>query len=269
MCGLYLSGAALSGHLDPLDRRPLLDGLAPPPAYQWVDPPAALASTNRQPRAKTFPLTSETATYDPATGSGAGVFSISDYQASLALGVGAIRPVQGARHVILTMRPLAPAPDVVIPDGYGIAGNVIQITAQYRPAGGEVTGLAGDAQLMLQYPLVYFGIDDTLLRSSDGKTWEVVKSTDHLGQQAVIGDIDRLGFYAVGQTAGTERAPSAPGAGSSRSFPVTIVAGLLFVAVFAAIGALWRSRGSRGAAPSRYRRPRPQGDDDPFDPRKS
>jgi hypothetical protein len=268
VCVVYLLGAALSGHLDPLDRRPLLDGLAPPPAYEWVDPPAALASTNTPPQAKTFPLTPETATYDPATGSGAGVFASGNYQANLALSAGAIAPVHGATQVILTMRPLAPVQGAVIPDGYGIAGNVIQITAAYRPAGGTVTDLAGDAQLTLAYPLVYFGIDDTLLRSSDGTTWEAVKSTDHLSQQVVIGDIDRLGFYAVGQTAGTERQPSSGAAGGSRSILVYVVGGLLFVSVFAAVGALWRSRGSETTEPPEKRRPPPR-DDDPFDPWKS
>jgi hypothetical protein len=268
LCCLYLVGAALSGRLDPLDRRPLLDGLAPPPAYQWVDPPAALASANKPPQAKTFRLTPETATYDPATGSGAGVFATGNYQATLALSAGAIAPMHGATQAILTMRPSAPVQGAVIPDGYGIAGNVIQITATYRPAGGTVTDLTGDAQLTLAYPLVYFGIDDAMLRSADGTTWETVKSTDHLGQQVVIGDIDRLGFFAVGQTAGTERQPSTTAAAGSRPIVVYIVGGLLFVAVFAAVGALWRSRSSQPVKPPKDRR-RPPREDDPFDPWKS
>ena len=46
---VYTATAVLSGHLSPLARRPLLDGLAPPTAYRWVQPPPELAATNQKP----------------------------------------------------------------------------------------------------------------------------------------------------------------------------------------------------------------------------
>ena len=54
----YVALAALSGHLSPLARGPLLDGIGPPQAYRWVSPPPDLASTNVAPSSltRTLPL---------------------------------------------------------------------------------------------------------------------------------------------------------------------------------------------------------------------
>ena len=46
---LYLAGAAVSGRASILARRPLLDGLAPPTPYRWVNPPPDLAAGLRLP----------------------------------------------------------------------------------------------------------------------------------------------------------------------------------------------------------------------------
>ena len=46
---VYAATAILSGHLSPLSSGPLLDGLAPPTAYRWVEPPPELAATNQKP----------------------------------------------------------------------------------------------------------------------------------------------------------------------------------------------------------------------------
>jgi len=51
---VYAVSALWSGHLSPLARRPLLDGLAPPTAYRWVRPPPELAATNQKPTPGTF-----------------------------------------------------------------------------------------------------------------------------------------------------------------------------------------------------------------------
>ena len=213
-----------------------------------------------------FQLTPETATYDPTVGAAAGVFATGNYQATLALGVGAIPAVDGANEVVLTLRPLAPEAGATVPDGYRIAGNVIQITAAYRPTGGAVKTLTGDAQLTLSYPLVYGGIDDTLLHSTDGTTWSALKSTDHLGQQVVIGKIDELGFYTVGQTSGTDRTSGAPTAGTSGDRSVLIIAALIGIALIAVIAAAWvRSRRAQQRVERAPRRP-PRRNDDPFDP---
>jgi hypothetical protein len=260
VAAFYLVGAALSARLDPLNREPVLDGLAPPPTYRWVEPPAALASTNQPPETKVVTLSQDDATYDPATGSAAAVYATADYQTTLTLAQGAIAPRSGASEVVLTIEPSAPDPGAVTPDGYEIAGNVVEVTATYRPAGGEVTAFAAEAHLMLAFPSVFGGIDDTLMTSTDGITWRALPSTNHLGQQLVVGKIRRLGLFAVGQTAGSTPTPS----GGAEGFPAWLIAVLVGLAVTAALTAVAARRGARGSSPRRP--PPPRGRADPFDP---
>ena len=51
----YVALAAASGHLSPLARRPLLDGLGPLMPYRWVSPPPEVAD-NEPPSPATFEL---------------------------------------------------------------------------------------------------------------------------------------------------------------------------------------------------------------------
>jgi hypothetical protein len=256
---LYLVGAILSGRLDPLDRRPILDGLAPPPPYGWVSPPEALASTNQPPSPKTFRLSGSEASFDPSTGSAAIVFATGNYQATLALGDGAFPPAQGATGAVVTMTPLAPSSDMSLPDGYRIAGNVMHITASYQPTGQRITRLHGDAQLTLAYPIV-FGVDDTIVTSADGRRWTSVHSTDHIGQQLVVGTVNSLGFFAVGQRSmagGTLPSGSATGGGSIPILPIAVLIVVVVAAVVVVVAIRARSRESGPPRPP----PRPRRDD--------
>src|SRR5206468_3356923 len=122
----------LTAGLDPFLARPILDGLAPPPLYRWVDPPPAFASTNQRPSSAAFTLSASAGNYDPAQGSGAGVFGTPDFQVSLALSAHAIAPASGATSLRLTIEPMAPDQDVTLPPSFAIAGNVVRIQATYR-----------------------------------------------------------------------------------------------------------------------------------------
>ena len=258
---LYLVGAALSAHLDPLDGKPLLDGLSPPPAYQWVTPPSALASTNQTPDSKRVTLSSEDATYDPKSGSAPGVYATANYQTTLSLARHAIGPRPGATQVELVIAPSAPDPGAVLPDGYGIAGNVITISGTYRPTGGKVTALDGDAQLLLAYPAIFGGIDDTVLTSSDGITWTALQSTNHLGQQLVVANIDHFGIFAVGQTSGSGGVSTT---GATESVPIWVIAVLVVLAVLAGLTAIAVRRASAGPSAGRQRGPDRDDDVDPW-----
>jgi hypothetical protein len=46
--GVYLAGALVSGNLSVTARRPLLDGVTPPPPYRYVSPPPE-ATTKEKP----------------------------------------------------------------------------------------------------------------------------------------------------------------------------------------------------------------------------
>jgi hypothetical protein len=202
---VYLVAAAVSARIDPFAARPILDGIAGPPLYRWVEPPPPFVSTNKAPESGRFELSPADVTYDPGTGSEAGVFATGDFQANLALATHAIAPRPGATSVSLTLTPLAPGADLRLPDGYRIAGNVVRIDAVYRPAGGRVSRLARPSLLTLSYPIVVQGgFSNAVLVSTDATRWTALKSTDHPGQQAVITTVRSLGYVAVGQTSGTE-----------------------------------------------------------------
>ena len=168
VCLAYLVGAMVSGSLGPASRRPILDGLAPPPLYKWVDPPPALASSNQPPSSGRSLIA-----LDPTKGSAATVFSTRDFQASLALGEGAIAPHGRDTKVQLVITPLAPKTDAIVPTGTQIAGNVIEVSATYEPSGASVGELHTRGELGLVYPLLFQGVGfmDTMLRSPDERSW--------------------------------------------------------------------------------------------------
>jgi len=248
LCLAYLAGAVVSGSLGPASRRPILDGLAPPPLYRWVSPPPALASTNKPPSAGR-----STIALDLSKGSAATVFSTRDFQASLALGQGAIAPHGQDTQVQLVMTPLAPKPEATLPAGVQIAGNVIEVTATYEPSGVPVGDLRTRGELGLVYPLLFQGVGftDTMLRSTDERSWSSLPSDDAIAQQSVHAAVGRLGFFAVGQS---PVGPTAPPSGSNGTRNGSIVIGILAALVL--LGAVWFLR-RRSPPPPPSRRPRP------------
>ncbi len=257
---IYVIAAVVSGRLDPLDRRPLLDGFAPPPPYNWVSPPPDLASTNKPPSGGRFSIP-----LDPVTGSKANVFSTADNQVSLALPAGAI-PIRGGDHsVTLTITPLAPEPDASVPGKLQIAGNVYRITATYQPSGTPVRALAKSGRLVMAYPLplnqaVYH---HSLLHSEDARAFVTQRSTDALTQQLIQADVRVLGYLSVGQAVLGTATPS-PSSGRSTLSIIVLVGGLIVLAVV--VAAEIRRRARRGAASEpRRRRPPPPRKRDPWD----
>jgi hypothetical protein len=248
LCLAYLVGAAVSGSLGPASRRPILDGLAPPPLYRWVAPPPALASTNKPPSSGRSMVA-----LDPTKGSAATVFSTRDFQASLALGQGAIAPHGQDTQVQLVMTPLAPKPDATLPAGVQMAGNVIGVTATYEPSGASVGDLRTRGELGLVYPLLFQGVGftDTILRSTDERSWSALQSDDAIAQQSVHAAVGRLGFFAVGQSPVGATAPPSRSTGTRNgSIVVAILAALVL------LGAVWFLR-RRPPPPPPSRRPRP------------
>jgi hypothetical protein len=248
VAAVYLLLAAVSGRLSPLARRPLLDGFAPPPPYRWVRPPPSLASTNEKPSAGRFSII-----LDASGGSGAGVFSTDDSQASLALGKAAIQAPPGDRSVLLRITPLAPAGGGSVPNGMQLSGNVYRLTATLRPSGASVGSLKDPGQLVLAYPAAADALlhRHTLLRSSDGRAWTAIPSIDSIGQQLVQGNVSELGYFAVGQgRLGTPRHTST----GTVIYRVILIAGLATIVAAIGIAELrirWKRRRSRRPRPRR------------------
>jgi hypothetical protein len=235
---VYAASALLSGHLSPLARRPLLDGLAPPTAYRWVEPPPALAATNKAPT----PLSLQVGLKN--TGSETAVPTTDDAQVTLILPKGAFAAAQGQRSVEVTVEPIGPS-TVSPPDApLHVIGNVYRLRATYTPSGTKAK-LEALSTVVLVYPLL---ANDhgahTVIWSSNGKRWEPLKTDDLPSIQQAGGNLDGFGYVAVaGQPASPTAAGSSSGVGSSAT--IAIVAGLVVLAAVAAF--LLRRRSARGS----------------------
>jgi len=234
---VYLAGALLSGHLSPLARRPLLDGLAPPTAYRWVEPPPGLAATNKQPT----DLSVDVALGN--NGSKTTVPTTDDAQVSLILPQGAFANAEGQRSVVVTIDPVAPATVSAAQPPLHILGNVYELAATYAPSGKKAP-LQVLSTVVLVYPLL---ANDhgahTVLWSRTGDTWRTVQTDDLPSIQQAGGDLDALGFVAVAAEPASPTAAAGSGGGSS-GVTIAIVAGLVVLAAVSAF--LLRRRNASG-----------------------
>jgi hypothetical protein len=194
---VYLGGAAASGALSPLARRPLLDGLAPPTPYRWVRPPAALAPTNKRPTPMRF-----TVAFGPGGRSDVGAFSTQDGQFNLVFGEGAFPPEPKQTGVEFEVVPIDPATVAPVPTGLLPAGNAYRFTAAYQPSKRPVDRLAGEVNAGVVYPLLTTPVaspsSHLLLYSPDGKAaWTRLESTDAPGVHQVSARVPGPGHFIV------------------------------------------------------------------------
>jgi hypothetical protein len=233
----YVAVALVSGRASVLLRRPLLDGLAPPPAYRWVKPPPDLASSNQRPASGRFVVR-----FGGSRGSRAGVFSTSDTQAAVALPTGAVPARAGATSVALTVTPLDPGGFGQPASNLVFEGNVYRFDLRYRPGGKPVGTLGQPAQVVLFFPappnaLTYH---HTLVQSSDGRTWHRVPTTVSPVQQLTQANVRTLGYFAVARSS-TGKPQSALQRWANR-IPLIVVS-LAALALLVLIGRReWRER---------------------------
>ena len=243
---LYAASAWFSGQLSPLARRPLLDGLAPPTPYRWVDPPPELASTNLAPAPGTFRVELGT------RGSLTAVLTTTDAQVTLILPKGSFALAEGERSIEVSIEPLAAAEvDPPLPP-LEIEGNVYLLEATYVPSD-EPAELAAEARVVLTYPFstgVHPG--NTIVHSTEGTTWSTADTNDLPSIQQADAPIDPLGYVAVARDT---TATTAPGPTNDESSPVASIAiavGLVVLAAAAAVTLLGpsirrrRKTGTRG-----------------------
>src|SRR4030095_600908 len=189
---LYLAGAVVSGRGSMVARRPLLDGLAPPTPYRWVNPPAELAAANKAPASTRFTVKLQ------ADGSRLGAFSTGDGQINLVLSEGAIPPRSGQTEVEVAVDPVDPATLGPPSSGFVVAGNAYRIQASYRPSGAKVTALGG--------------------QSSVRAVWTPLAGTAPPGTPQVSAQLTGTGYVQVGVP------PSAGGSGSDQRSRILLLA---------------------------------------------
>jgi len=246
LAGAYLAGAVVTGRLDPLARRPILDGFAPPPPYQWVSPPPSRAKDNQPPSSGTFRVR-----FGGDGVSRADVLSTDDLQVTLILSKGTFPPASDQSATLVTIGPLAPNGLGAAPSGLRIAGNVYRVQAMYQPGGRAVQTLAQPVQLTLVYPPSPDGLvhAHTVLLSKDGKSWRTLPTND-AGVQAGV-EVTSLGYFAVSEQV----------TGGKRPFPLgkitqygLIVVLVLVIAVPIALHELRMRRARKRRAARRSRR---------------
>lgn len=234
VAALYLVGAALSGHLSPLARRPLLDGIAPPTPYRWVEPPVELIETNEPPTPGTFKIRLS------AEGSRTAVETTDDAQVTWILPQGSFAIAEGQRAVQVTVEPLPPSSFAEPEPPLEIAGNVYKLGAAYLPSG-DAAPLVADSTIVLVYPQLSNGLSGhTIIASATGDEWTPLDTSDLPSIHQADADVDALGYLAVARTPGAST--TAPPTGDGRSTVGTIIvtsaiAVLTFVAVYLMLGA--------------------------------
>jgi hypothetical protein len=240
VAALYLAGAALSGHLSVLARRPVLDGFTSLPAYRWVKPPPALAPHNQKPFS---------ATKDFAFAAGemkGGVVSTNDLQVTVIVQDGAVAASPDARAVRVTLAPFDPEKLGEPPAGLVFDGNAYRIQASYLPGSAAVSSLAIAADLALVYPAdATFGlgsIKHVILTSATGKDWHVLSTTDLPQSQQASTKTSTPGYVVVGRSGG-----AGPAARSSRSYlPILIAAAFVLLILVATSPRVIRRLRGRG-----------------------
>ncbi len=239
---LYLAGAGISGRLSPLARQPLLDGQAPPPAYRYVKPPPALATSNRKPDTARLAI-------NAATRGGAGVYQTQDQQAAIVFESETL-PAGVAGPLTITIEPLDPAPIAPPPGGKTLTGNAYRMRLMAKD-GTAIDKLAGPAPVVLRYPSESgsFTRSHTLL-VLEGSTWRALESIEARGAQQVNADVGQLGTFVVGRSI----RPTVVHTGRKSSAPIIAAVGGGIVAIAAGI-AYRLSRGRK----RRRRRPPPKG----------
>jgi hypothetical protein len=246
---VYAAAALWSGHLSPLASRPLLDGLAPPAAYRWVKPPPELAATNQKPTPGTFTVKLGN------DGSKTAVFTTDDAQVTLILPEGSFADAEGQRTVEVKVEPLAGAtarPD----DPLHVVGNVYLVGATYQPSG-DVAKLANLSTVVIVYPLLANDHGShSIIWSRSGERWKALETDDLPSIQQAGADIDELGYLSVAGQPASPTAGSGTSGGGSSVATIAIVAGLIVLAVIAAV-LLRRGSGSGDRELEQGRRRRP------------
>jgi hypothetical protein len=243
VAAVYAALAAWSGHLSPLARRPLLDGLVPPAPYRWVEPPPELAAENVAPARQRFdvPLTE--------TGSETAVLTTDDAQLTVILAEGSFAAEDGQRSVEVRVEPLG-ASSVSAPEPpTQIVGNVYLVEATYRPSG-DPAPLRIETRVVLVYPLrLNDHAGHEVLVSRRGSEWRAVETNDLRSIQQVDGAVRTLGHLAVGGLPVSATASPSPGSEGDGGMSVAafVIVAALVVLTVGAVAALLPVRSSRPA----------------------
>lgn len=219
---LYAVVAAVTHVLVPEAGRPLFDGFAPPPPYNYVSPPPELAAGN-------FPAQpARTAVTLGEGGSEAINVSTPDAQAIVTLPAGAIAAHPPDTSVAVELIPQAPATLGPVPPDLRPVGNVYQLGLTYQPSGTAVAAVAPSVTVALTGATQ----GDTLLYSPDGQAWQTVPARPFGNTHGMTGPAQGPGRYLVAASPAVKevapfRAEEDEGGGLTGALIAALVTGAL------------------------------------------
>lgn len=242
VAAIYAVSAAWSGHLSPLARRPILDGVAPSVPYRWAEPPPELASTNLAPAPGAFRVELGN------RGSVTKVFTTDDAQVTVILSARTFAPSADQRAIEVAIEPLGGS-EVTPPEPpLQILGNVYRIEATYVPSGDDAR-LRSDARIVLVYPFSTTLHRHEVVVSPDGEAWTAVDTNDLPSIQQADGVTSTMDYVAIAGRPGSPAPPSGEGGGSNAA-TIAIVFALVVMAIGAVVALRpWGSGRSGGKKP--------------------
>ena len=229
LVGAYLLAAVATMALSDRPFRPLFDGLAPPVAYHWVNPPKANARDNVAPSAATrdVPLAVDGSPFVNVTPE--------DAQAILLIEPRAVAPHPPDTTITVAVTPLDVLTLGPLPKDMTTQSNAYQVTVTYQPSGQEVTDVTVDTSSMA---VVASGPSDFLLYSRDGQSWAKRQTTPLGLGHGLETRFAGPGYYVV---------TSVAGAGGGGASPLVVVLVLLAPPIVVG-GFVLRSRRAKAAA---------------------
>lgn len=217
-------GVRVTGH----HVRPLFDGFAPPPPYNWVKPPNEFVTNTPPAHAKaTVEVTND--------GSRPAAPSTDDGQAMLNLDAGAIPGHPPDTSAVVTIDPFDALKLGKLAPNTRPDGNAYKIDLAYQPSNTPITALAKPSRVVL----VTASGGQQLLYSPDGATWRELEKTPFAGGGDVAGTFAGPGYYLAARTgAPVTAAPSKSG----KTTTIWIAVAVAVVAMVAAALLLRRRR---------------------------
>ena len=237
---IYVAGGIVSGHLSPLARRPLLDGIIPPLPYRWVAPPPELADSNLPPASGRSRIPMR------PNGSQAAFMATDDAQVTLNAPKGAVPAHTGSQAVVMTIKPIDPASVGPLPGRLTVKGNVYVIAAAYQPGGDRVRRLDASIVAILTYPALTNDLGNhTLVASPDGKRWTRIETHDQHATKQVNGRLRSLGYLAVASAPLSPIGPGGVTPPGEEGIPLALIA-VVIGTVLLVVGVFLLGRGSDG-----------------------
>jgi hypothetical protein len=212
---VYIAAVLVTAVLRHDGARPLFDGFAPPPSYEFVDPPPFFAAGNTPPGDVVRSIA-----LGPGGSAAAGV-ATPDGQFVIDLAKGAIAPRPEATSVAVRIAPVAPKRLAAVPTGSRADGNAYRFDVTYEPSGERVTRFAKPGTMLVETP----ELASAVLRSSDGAAWTPIAARS-VGQNGLrmSASLPAPGYYVATTTLPELAAASA---GSTRSHTSSIVLGIV------------------------------------------